>query len=265
VQVIGLNGRTEIGIDQIKDMQRFSSLKPGDGKHWVFIIDGAEQLSREASNRLLKTLEEPPPDVQLVLLAINESLVLPTVLSRCQRLKLRPLATAIVEQALTHRWGVPPDQARTLARLSRGCLGWAVAASSDKGLLDERGQRLSTLRHLALASREESFAYVAQLARQFSKDRASVREVLQLWLDWWRDLMLVREGCGRFATNVDQEATIHCEAQSYSLTQIKDFIRSLQQAMEQLDQNANPRLVLEFLMLSIPRGKEDRDKTLSRI
>ena len=265
VQVIGLNGRAEIGIDQIRDMQRFSSLKPGEGRHWVFIVDGAENLSREASNCLLKTLEEPPPDVQLVLLAINERLLLPTVLSRCQRLELRPLATAIVEQALMHRWGVPAEQAGVLARLSCGCLGWAVAAFSDEGLISERQRRLSALRHLATVGREESFAYVAQLASQFGRDRSSVQEVLQLWIGWWRDLMLIRGRCGEFATNVDQEAALYSEAQDYSLTQIKDFIQSIQQAMEQLDQNANPRLVLEVLMLSIPRGKEDRGKTLSKI
>ena len=265
VQVIGLNGKTEIGIDQIREMQHLSSLKPGEGRHWVFIIDGAEHLSHEASNCLLKTLEEPPPDVQLILLAINERLLLPTVLSRCQRLELRPLPTAIAEQALIHRWGVPAEQAGVLARLSCGCLGWAVAASSDEGPLSERRQRLSALRHLASVGREERFAYAADLASQFGRDRASVQEVLQLWLGWWRDLMLIRGRCGNFATNVDQEAALYTEAQGYSLTQIKDFIQSLQRAKGQLDQNANPRLVLEVLMLSIPRGKEDRGKTLSKI
>jgi DNA polymerase-3 subunit delta' len=258
VQVVGLNGRSEIGIDQIREVQHLSSLKPGEGRHWVFIIDGAEHLSREASNCLLKTLEEPPPDVQLVLLAINARLLLPTVLSRCQRLELRPLAIAVVEQALRHRWGVPREQAGILARLSRGCLGWAVAASSDEEFIRERCQRLSILRHLAHVGRDERFAYAAELASQFGRDRASVQEVLQLWLGWWRDLMLVQGGCGNFATNVDQEAALDGEAQGYSLTQIRDFIQSMKQAMGQLDENANPRLVLEVLMLSIPRGKEDR-------
>jgi len=265
VQVISLNGKTEVGIDRIREMQHLSSLKPGEGRHWVFIIDGAEHLSHEASNSLLKTLEEPPPDVQLVLLAINERLLLPTVLSRCQKLELKPLPTAIVEQALIHRWGVPPEQAGVLTRLSRGCLGWAVAAISDDGLLSERQQRLTMLRHLASVGRDERFAYAAELASQFGRDRASVQEVLQLWLDWWRDLMLTRGGCGNFAANVDQEAALYTDAQGYALTQIKDFMQSLQRAKEQLDYNANPRLVLEVLMLSIPRGKEDRDKTLYKI
>jgi len=69
VQVIGVDGTTEIGIDQMREMQHCASLKPFEGRHRVFIIDGVEHLSREAANCLLKTLEEPPADVQLVLLS----------------------------------------------------------------------------------------------------------------------------------------------------------------------------------------------------
>lgn len=256
VVVIGLDGRAEIGIDQIREMGHSASLRPFEGRHRVFIIDGAEHLSHEASNCLLKTLEEPPPNVQLILLAINERLLLPTVLSRCRRLELRPLSTPVAEQALTERWGVPRERARVLARLCSGCLGWAVVAFSDEGLLGERWQKLTTLTRLTRVGLEERFAYAAQLANQFSKDRESVQEVLSLWVGWWRDLMLVKGGCGNFVSNVDQETTLHREAEGYSLTQIKEFVESLQRAMEQLDQNANPRLVLEVLMLAIPKGGE---------
>ncbi|MFQ5924681.1 MAG: ATP-binding protein [Dehalococcoidia bacterium] len=257
VQVVGLDGGMEIGIDQIREVQHAASLKPFEGGERVFIIDGADHLSHEAANCLLKTLEEPPPNVQLILLAVNEGLLPPTVLSRCQKLELGPLPAPVVEEVLGQRWGVPVEQARVLARLSGGCLGWAVAASSAEGLLSERAQRLAALCHLAGVGRGERFAYAAQLANQFSRDRESVQEVLSLWLGWWRDLMLIKMGCGNFITNVDQEAKLCDEAQGYRLREIKGFAQSLQRAMEQLDQNANPRLVLEVLMLAIPKGKEE--------
>ncbi|TET38214.1 MAG: AAA family ATPase, partial [Dehalococcoidia bacterium] len=95
VQVIGLEGRMEIGIDQIREMQHAASLKPFEGRNRVFIIDGADHLSHEAANCLLKTLEEPPPNDQLILLAANERLLLPTVLSRCQKLELGPLPAPV--------------------------------------------------------------------------------------------------------------------------------------------------------------------------
>ena len=265
VQVIGREGRAEIGIDQVREMQHSASLKPFEGRNKVFIIDGAEHLSHEASNCLLKTLEEPPQNVYLVLLAENERLLLPTVLSRCQRLELRPLPVVVAEGALRTWWGVPAEQARVLARLSSGCLGWAVASLQDEKLLSRRGESLTALARLAQVGREERFAFAAQLATLFSRDRGAVQQLLSLWLGWWRDLMLVRGGCDSFITNVDREEMLHSEAKSYSLNQIKGFMRSLQQAMEQLEQNANPRLVLEVLMLDIPKGRGERERIPSRV
>lgn len=253
VQVIGLDSRAEIGIDQIREMERSATLRPFEGRNRAFIIDGAEHLSSEASNCLLKTLEEPPPNVQLVLLAVNERLLLPTVRSRCQKLELRPLPIPVVERALIERWEVAPERARVLASLSSGCLGWAVGAFSDDRILAERAARLSALLQLASEGRAERFAYAAQLASQFSRNRGAVREVLSLWVGWWRDLLLIKGRCHDFITNIDQEATLYREAENYRLTGIKGFIESLQQAMEALDQNANPRLVLEVLMLNMPK------------
>jgi len=267
VQIIGLvndassaeaKPRMEISIDQIRQLQHSSSLPPFEGKYKIFIIDGAEFLSIEAANCLLKTLEEPAGKVIFILLTTDERLMPATVISRCQRLELLPLAAGEVEVALNQQ-GVEPQKAKLLARLSRGCLGWALSAASDDGLLQLRMERMERLLDIINADYEERFAYVAQLAAQFSQNRGLVQEVLDLWLDWWRDLMLVKVGCGDTITNVDLEARLVEMVRGYSLTQIKAFIDSIQAAGEQLRQNANPRLVLEVLMLDIPR-KEGRSE-----
>jgi DNA polymerase-3 subunit delta' len=83
-----------------------------------------------------------------------------------------------------------------------------------------------------------------------------VLEVLDLWLDWWRDLLLVKVGLSEAITNIDMSTTIVDWARGYKLAQIKNFINSIQAAEEQLKQNANPRLVLEVLMLNMPRKEE---------
>lgn len=253
VQVIGLDGKSEIGIDHIREMERSANLKPFEGRNRVFIIDGAEHLSSEAANCLLKTLEEPPPNVHLILITTNERLLIPTVCSRCQKLELRPLPIPVVERALVEQWAATPEQARLLARLSAGCLGWAVSASFDESIPNERAEQLSSLLQLTNTGRVERFAYASQLSSQFTKNRGAVRDVLSLWVEWWRDLLLIKGGCSDFITNIDRESTLYSEAESYHLTGIKGFIRSLQQTMEALGQNANPRLVLEVLMLDIPK------------
>ena len=262
VQVIGLtsNGnsteaknRAEIGIDQIRQMQHSAGLPPFEGRYKVFIIDGAEFLSNEAANCLLKTLEEPEGKVIFILLTANERLLPATVISRCQRLELSPLAAAEVEVALNRRWSVEPEKASLLARLSHGCLGWAVSAVLDTGLLQQRAERIDRLLNILDADYEERFAYAIQLATRFSQSRWEVQEILDLWLDWWRDLILIKAGCSDIITNVDFKAMLVEMARDYSLTQIRAFINSIQAAEKQLRQNANPRLVLEVLMLDIPR------------
>ncbi len=264
VQIIGLPGdgnaaeakpQAEIGIDQIRQMQHSASLPPFEGSCKVFIIDGAELLSNEAANCLLKTLEEPVGKVIFILLTINERLLPATVISRCQRLELPPLAAAEIEAALNSRGGVEPEKARFLARLSHGCLGWALSATGDSGVLQQRGERMARLHNIIDADGEERFAYAAQLASQFSWDRGAVQEILDLWLDYWRDLLLIKIGCDEAITNADMLATLVEQARGYNLVQIRSFIDSIQAAGEQLRQNANPRLVLEVLMLSIPEER----------
>jgi len=261
VQIIGLTRdgnsaekpQVEISIDQIRQMQHSASLPPFEGRYKVFIIDGAELLSHEAANCLLKTLEEPVGKVIFILLTTNERLLPATVISRCQRLELPPLAATEVEATLNSHWGVELQRAKLLARLSHGCLGWALSAAHNGGLLEQRAQRMDRLLNVIEADCEERFAYATQLAAQFSHNRGLVQEILDLWLDYWRDLLLIKAGCGDTITNADMLATLVDQAKGYSLVQIKSFINSLQAAEEQLKQNANPRLVLEVLMLSIPR------------
>jgi DNA polymerase-3 subunit delta' len=264
VQIIGLSQsgdsaearpRTEIGIDQIREMQHSSSLPPFEGKCKVFIIDGTEFLSSEAANCLLKTLEEPVDKVVFILLTTNDGLLPATVVSRCQRLELAPTAAGEVEAALCNRWGIEQPKAKLLARLSHGGLGWAISAASDDSLLQQRAEKLDMLLNIINTDCEQRFAYVAQLVALFHKSRDSVQEILDLWLDWWRDLMLVKVGCSDIITNVDWEAMLVKMARGFSVAQIRAFIDSLQAAGEQLRQNANPQLVLEVLMLSIPGRK----------
>jgi DNA polymerase-3 subunit delta' len=167
------------------------------------------------------------------------------------------LAAGEIEAALCSRWGIEQPRAKLLARLSHGCLGWAILAASGDGLLQQRTEKLDRLLNIINADYDERFTYVAQLVALFRKSRELVQEILYLWLDWWRDLMLVKVGCNDSITNVDSEAILVNIAEGYSLAQVRGFIDSIQAAGEQLRQNANPQLVLEVLMLSMSRRRYD--------
>jgi len=247
--------RAEISIDQIREMQHSASLPPFEGNCKIFVIEGAELLSNEAANCLLKTLEEPVDRVVFILLTSNDNLLPATVVSRCQRLELLPMSFTEAEDALVSRWGVEPERARLLARLSHGCLGWAIIAASDNSLLQQRDTELERLSGVIQADTEERFSHAAKLAAQFNQNRGSVYGILDLWLYYWRDLMLVKIGYNDIIINVDRLSALAEMARGYTLEQIEAFIKSIQAAREQLTQNANPQLALEVLMLDMP-GKE---------
>ena len=262
VRVIGLTQNEDeaeaklISIDQIKEILHSANLPPFEGKHKVFIIDGAELLSMDAANCLLKTLEEPAAKVTFILLTTNDRLLLPTVVSRCQRLELPPLSITKEATALTEKQGIEPERARLLAGLSHGCPGWALTAAGDENTLQHRHEEMKRLVDVIKADYEGRFDYVAQLAARFNQNRAAIYEVLDLWLDYWRDLLLVKLGGHDMITNIDRKNELTEMAGGYRLTQIKDYIESIRAAAEQLRQNVNARLALEVLMLDIPYKKE---------
>jgi DNA polymerase-3 subunit delta' len=257
VQIVGLHpedeGKVKIGIDRIKEMERAAFLPPYEGRHKVFIINGAEHLSDEAVNCLLKTLEEPPSGVVIILLAARERILLPTLISRCQRVELYPIPQARMREMLAGRFGLAPSEAELLARLSGGCLGWALSAQrGDEGLLEKRSRELDMLLELVTAGREPRLAHAAELASQFGKNREFGRETLTLWMGWWRDLLLIKGGAENFITNIDYRAVLSHQAKGNSLRNIQAYIKMIKTALEQLNQNANPQLVLEVLMLNMP-------------
>ena len=268
VQIIGLVQNEEenteaklIHTEQVKDMLHSASLPPFEGINKVFIIDGAELLSIEAANRLLKTLEEPEARVTFLLLATDENRLLKTVVSRCQRIELQPMSIAEETQALIENRNIEPERARLLAGLSHGCPGWAIAAASDGKIMEQRDQELNQIINIIEGDYEERFAYAARLARGFSQNRGAVYDTLDTWLDFWRDLMLVKLGREEMITNIDRKDELIKKAGNYSLPGIRNFIQSVESAGRQLKQNVNPQLALEVLMLDIP-GEEAKSSPM---
>ena len=259
VRVIGVGqnpsdgpARTVIGIDDIKDILRQVSLNPYEGSCTVIIFDGAEFMSEEAANAVLKTLEEPPPQVMFVLLTANETSVLPTIQSRCSRFTLLPVPLAEVAERLVSDYAAGAEESESLARLSRGCLGWAITAQKDPGSMQDLNLELDRLKTVCESGLAGRFAYAAEVATLFSKDRDAGRQTLYLWLRWWRDLLLIKEGAEAYTHVPDRLLELQVLAGALSTAQVVDFVKRVQAALEALDRNANPRLAMENLMINLP-------------
>ena len=281
----GTTRRTAISVEQIREIHREAILKPYEGRYRVFIIEDAENFTQEAANALLKMLEEPPEDVIFALLAsevrentADESAgqiaytpedeqdrvaalldavpqvggILPTILSRCQILELRPLSSAKVQSELESRFSLSSEDATEIACLSAGRLGWAVRAASDPQMLIRRSERLDEIEAALSGGLDEKFAYAERQAAVFSRNREAVYEELQLWLGWWRDVLIIREGNDDLVLNLSRIDALERASSVCTSVQIVAAIRAVQETIAMLESNVNPRLCVEGMMLRMP-------------
>lgn len=246
-------GHKELRLEQVQEALRMASLLPYEGRWRVFIVDGAEQLNDEAANTLLKSLEEPPPRVLWLLLTTDEERVHATVRSRCQRLAFRPLSPEQVAAYLQERHQAPREQAILLGRLARGALGWAIHALQDPAVLEARTRTLDRLVSMTSASLQDRFAYASELAGLVPRERTALRDTLDLWASWWRDILLLLTGAPQAVWNQDRLAELREHVPSFRAAEVARMVQLILRAKQHLDMNVNPRLALEHLMLRVPQ------------
>jgi len=236
-------------IEKIRALQHQLALTPTEGNWRVAILQRFEEATAAAANALLKSLEEPPSYVVLLVLARDLESLLPTIVSRCQHIPLRAQPVFAVQDALIEKWGAAPEKAALLAHLAGGRLGWAVRALQDPAALARRAQSLDDLDRLLGASVADRFQYVSEMA----KDPDDVQETLGFWVSWWRDVMLCAAGDDSFLTNIDRRVALQSYAQSFGIQKSAGVVNALRDAFGRIQRNANLRLVLEVLMLDLPR------------
>lgn len=235
-------------VDQIREARKTLTLKPYMSKYRVALFLRFQEANDNAANALLKTLEEAPSYAVLILTADSPEQLLPTITSRCEVLRLRPLKIEDVMQDLRSR-GVDGDRARLIAHISGGRPGYARHLIEDESLLEKRDERLNELLALLPASRVEKFAYADKLAR----DRESMRQAITFWLSYWRDVMLRTAQAETPLVNVDRNVEIEDLAGQLDLSSARIVVSNFENALEKLEKNVNPRLLAEVLLLDLPR------------
>ncbi|HEX6482628.1 MAG TPA: DNA polymerase III subunit delta' [Ktedonobacteraceae bacterium] len=241
-------GRQFILIDQVRALQSDSARRTLEGRRNIFIIEGMHQMNLDAANCLLKTLEEPEPDVVLLLTAPDPGQLLPTILSRVQQVPMHLLTTSQIKTALEERWQVESDESSLIAALAAGRMGWAVRAVEDEHVLEERKSQLETLTALPSLSKVKRF----DVAQRLSTDSDKLHDILELWLLWWRDMVLAANNSLDLIVNVDMRSHLQKQAAKIGPTEARRMVRAILRTAEALEQNVNARVALEVLMLDLP-------------
>ncbi|HEX6122344.1 MAG TPA: DNA polymerase III subunit delta', partial [Ktedonobacterales bacterium] len=241
-------GKRLLDIDSVREVLRAANLAPTEGAWRVFIVPTIERMTPNAANALLKTLEEPPPGVVLLLTSAEPEALLATILSRCQPIAMQPIALEELAAALVSGWQVAPAEAHELAALANGRLGWAIRALEQPELREQRAEQLRQLAGLTTASRDQRLRQAGTLA----SDVESARRTLELWMLWWRDVVLAACGASTLATTGEARERAARQGRALGEERARAFMHSLLTAQAALDANANPRLTLEVLMLDLP-------------
>ncbi len=256
--------RTRILIDQVREeIQDVIALKPFEGRHKVFIVSGADQMTEAAQNCLLKTLEEPPPRSLLVLVAPRLERFVDTVVSRCQIVRFRPLAPELVEQILTERHDVEADAAPALARLAEGSPGRALRYLAS-GAYEAVVWLFTQLAELAPGGEFVLAAEVLDRTKQTGDRLEDTREQLRTMLGLvtlaWRDRLMAELGCGAEALAWGEACDeVNRVLDGVSADRARRLVEATLAARERLDRHANIKLMVEKLLLDtcgLLRGRE---------
>ena len=237
-----------ISIDAARELIQSVILKPIEARRRIALILDFHRALPGAASALLKTIEEPPPSAVLLITAESADELLPTIVSRCRVVPLRPIAEADVARALRERWRLDPQRAALLARLSGGRLGWAVEQARLADWAAERAERFEEWRRLIRGNRGFRFA----LAQKMAAGRDELRETLQIWQSFAHDLLLRTQSDSAEIANVDFQPSLDELAARIPPEGARRWLAALRRAEEQIDRNANVRLALEAAFLDAP-------------
>ncbi len=255
-----------IKIEQIRELNRRLSFAPVSARYRVCVIQQAEAMTSEAANSFLKTLEEPPPGNILVLNAVEPLSLLPTIVSRCQRVPFQPLPVEAIIDWLVREKDLDRQRATIAARASGGSLGRALRMSENV-FFEKRDAWISGLLKLPRLSKGDALEMAMESATR-EKGRGldnaetgepGLLEMLAFWGGWYRDLLAVKVGGPKhLITNVDFRDQLKNLARNITIENLTDSLLAVDQAVRDVRRMGNTQLVMGHTILSLQRHFSDK-------
>lgn len=238
-----------IGVDDVREQINDTIMvRPYSSYYKIYIVDEAEKMTVPAQNALLKTIEEPPSYAVILLLTTNPDAFLPTILSRCVQLKLRPLKDSVVREYLIQSLKVEESQAEIYAAFARGNLGKAIhlAQSEDFKLMYE--EILHLLKHL----KDMDIAELLDYIRKLKEDELDIRECLDFMQMWYRDVLMYKTTKDiNLLIFKDEFSTIKNMSIVSGYEGLERILEAVDKARIRLDANVNQELVMELMLLTM--------------
>lgn len=217
----------QIKIEDIRQLKHQITLRPYEAKYKVFILDNSHNLTAEAANALLKTLEEPTANSLIILISSKPELLFKTIVSRCRTLRFYPMQRRTLEQILKEDYGVSDALAHFLSFFCEGRLGTALTLK-DKDILSDRDRIIN-----GLVAGEST-----------AGDKQQMRDMLTILSVWFRDIYLVKSGVEYSELiNIDRKDELSAAGKVYSYEALDKIFGFISDAMLWLEQNVNSKLI----------------------
>lgn len=238
-----------IGVDDIREQLNDTiQIKPYSSAYKIYLVEEAEKMTVQAQNALLKTIEEPPSYAVILLLTTNPDAFLPTILSRCVQLKLKPLKDVVVKEYLIQSLGVEESQAEIYAAFARGNLGKAIHLAESEDFKRMYDEILHMLKHLKEADISELLDYIHKL-REENLDIYSCLDFMQMW---YRDVLMYKTTKDiNLLIFKDEFSTIKSMSTVSGYEGLERILEAIDKARIRLDANVNTELVMELMLLTM--------------
>lgn len=238
-----------ISVDDIRvQVNNNVAVKPYSSRYKVYIINEAEKMTPQAQNAILKTLEEPPEYVVILLLVSNVNTLLPTVLSRCVLLNMKPVRDSLMKKYLMEELRVPDYKADVCVAFARGNVGKAKALASSEEFENVKNEALGLLKYV----QDMEIPEIVMAIKRIGEYRLEVNDYLDILAIWYRDVLLFKATADvNHLVFREEIQTIRKVAGRSSYEGIENVIRALDKAKRRLDANVNFDLAMELLFLEM--------------
>jgi len=238
-----------ISVEDIREqVNNDVAIKPYSSKYKIYIINEAEKMTVQAQNAILKTLEEPPAYVIILLLVSNLQTLLPTILSRCVTLNMKPVSDRQVRKYLMEELQVPDYRADVCVAFARGNIGKAKALASSEEFDNVKNEALALLKH----SREMELQDIIQAIKKINEYKLQITDYLDIMSIWYRDVLLFKATADANSLVFREEIqAIRKVVARCSYEGIEAVIKALDKAKKRLEANVNFELTMELLFLDI--------------
>lgn len=246
---VGHEKPNTISVDDIRaQINNDVAIKPYSSPYKIYIVNEAEKMTPQAQNAILKTLEEPPEYAVILLLTSNVNALLPTILSRCVVLNMKPVADEKVRKFLMEELQVPDYKADVCVAFARGNVGKAKALASSEDFENIKNEALSLLKYIQDMELHEIVAAIKKIGDY----KLEINDYFDIMAIWYRDVLLFKatKDANHLVFREELGALRKC-AQRSSYEGIEIVINALDTAKRRLDANVNFDLVMELLLLTI--------------